>query len=137
GKSFLANNILRQYFEQGVRLVIIDLGGSYTKFAKLYPDDHAILRYEQGKTLGINPFYIENLNDLSPERLEDLAIFLLELFASGLKVTKGHEVATKKILKYYYQNTSGLYSLEGFYQFVEDRQDTLLNHLHIGSEYFN
>src|SRR5699024_4529239 len=26
GKSFLANNILRQYFEQGVRLVIIDLG---------------------------------------------------------------------------------------------------------------
>ena len=26
GKSFLANNILRQYFESGVRLVIIDLG---------------------------------------------------------------------------------------------------------------
>ena len=26
-KSFLANNILRQYFESGVRLVIIDLGG--------------------------------------------------------------------------------------------------------------
>jgi hypothetical protein len=49
GKSFLANNILRQYFEAGVRLVIIDLGGSYSKFAKLYPDDHIILRYEQGK----------------------------------------------------------------------------------------
>src|SRR5690606_6638360 len=42
GKSFLANNILRQYFEAGVRLVIIDLGGSYSKFAKLYPDDHII-----------------------------------------------------------------------------------------------
>jgi len=35
GKSFLANNILRQYFENNVRLVIIDLGGSYYKFAKL------------------------------------------------------------------------------------------------------
>ena len=43
GKSFLANNILRQFFEQGVRLVIIDLGGSYNKFAKLYPDDHIVL----------------------------------------------------------------------------------------------
>jgi len=29
GKSFLANNILRQYFEQGVRLVLIALDGSY------------------------------------------------------------------------------------------------------------
>ncbi len=45
GKSFLANNILRQYFESGVRLVIIDLGGSYTKFAKLYPDKYTVLRY--------------------------------------------------------------------------------------------
>ena len=40
GKSFLANNILREYFESGVRLVIIDLGGSYTKFAKLYPQNN-------------------------------------------------------------------------------------------------
>lgn len=56
GKSFLANNILRQYFEQGVRLVIIDLGGSYAKFANLYPSDHIILRYEHGKNLGIIPF---------------------------------------------------------------------------------
>ena len=51
GKSFLANNILRQYFESGVRLVVIDLGGSYDKFAKLYPNDHIVLRYEQGKNL--------------------------------------------------------------------------------------
>src|SRR5690606_40112184 len=64
GKSFLANNILRQYFEDKVRLVIIDLGGSYAKFAKLYPDEHIVLRYEQGKNLGINPFYITDEADL-------------------------------------------------------------------------
>src|SRR5690606_14755690 len=58
GKSFLANNILRQYFEQGVRLVIIDLGGSYSKFAQLYPGQHIILKYQQGRNLGINPFYL-------------------------------------------------------------------------------
>ena len=138
GKSFLANNILRQYFESGVRLVIIDLGGSYTKFAKLYPEQYISLRYEQGKSLGINPFYINDIHDLSPERLEDLTVFLLELFASGLKVAKAQEVALKKILRYYYKsNPDGTHSLEGFYNFIRDNKGTLLGELSIDAAYFN
>lgn len=107
GKSFLANNILRQYFEQGVRLVIIDLGGSYTKFAKLYPEQYIVLRYESGKNLGINPFYITSENDLTPERLEDLTVFIFEIFASDLKVSRAQSVALKKILKDYYDQPVG------------------------------
>jgi len=138
GKSFLANNILRQYFEQNVRLVIIDLGGSYSKFAKLYPNDHIILRYEQEKNLGINPFYISDVNDLTPERLEDLAIFLLELLASGKETTKAEEVAVKKVLRYYYlQNVDRTHSLENLYQFVDVKKDTLLKELHIQEQHFN
>ncbi|WP_428743311.1 TraG family conjugative transposon ATPase [Tenacibaculum sp.] len=138
GKSFLANNILRQYFEQNVRLVVIDLGGSYSKFAKLYPDEHIILRYEQGKNLGINPFYISNIDDLTPERLEDLAIFLLELLASGKETTKAEEVAVKKVLRYYYlQNVESTHSLENLYQFVDVKKDTLLKELHIQEQHFN
>ncbi|CAL2104162.1 Conjugation system TraG family ATPase [Tenacibaculum sp. 190130A14a] len=137
GKSFLANNILRQYFEQQVRLVIIDLGGSYSKFAKLYPDDHIILRYEQGKNLGINPFYIASEADLTPERLEDLGVFLLELLA--LKdATKAHEVAIKKVLRYYYQNgVNDTYSLASLYQFIDDKKDTLIQELKIQEEHFS
>lgn len=138
GKSFLANNILRQYFESGVRLVIIDLGGSYSKFAKLYPDQYITLRYEQGKNLGINPFYINNLHDLSPERLEDLTVFLLELFASGLKVAKAQEVALKKILQQYYKRQpTETHSLEAFYNFVRETKETLLDDLGIDTDYFN
>ncbi|MGB6152272.1 MAG: TraG family conjugative transposon ATPase [Pricia sp.] len=138
GKSFLANNILRQYFESGVRLVIIDLGGSYTKFAKLYPEQCITLRYEQGKNLGINPFYINDLHDLSPERLEDLTVFLLELFASGLKVAKAQEVAVKKILVHYYKNTiDERHSLEGLYNFIRDSKESLLAQLSIDAAYFN
>ena len=138
GKSFLANNILRQYFESGVRLVIIDLGGSYTKFAKLYPEQYITLRYEQGKSLGINPFYINGLHDLSPERLEDLTVFLLELSASGLKVAKAQEVALKKILQYYYKSSpEETHSLEGFYNFIGDRKKKLLGELGIDAAYFN
>ena len=138
GKSFLANNILRQFFEQNVRLVIIDLGGSYSKFAKLYPEDHIILRYEQGKNLGINPFYISKASDLTPERLEDLSIFILELLASGKQATKAEEVAIKKVLQYYYQNgVNDTHSLASLYQFVDDRKDTLIQDLKIQEAYFN
>jgi len=137
GKSFLANNILRQYFESGVRLVIIDLGGSYTKFAKLYPEEYTVLRYESGKNLGINPFYISHKDDLSPERLEDLSIFLFELFASDLKVTKAQSVSVKKILQHYYSNNLENHSLDGFYSFIEDNQAHLLSDLKIHPDYFS
>ncbi len=137
GKSFLANNILRQYFENGVRLVIIDLGGSYSKFAKLYPEDHLILRYEQGKNLGINPFFISSTKDLDPQHLEDLATFLLELFAAGEAAEKAREVAVKKILKHYYERLGERHSMETFYDFIETEQETLLNELQIHRDYFN
>jgi conjugal transfer ATP-binding protein TraC len=137
GKSFLANNILRQYFESGVRLVIIDLGGSYTKFAKLYPDKCTVLRYESGKNLGINPFYIGDVNDLTPESLENLSVFLFELFASDLKVTKAQSVSVKKILRHYYDSTSDNHSLEGFYNFIERNKKDLLSTLKIHPDYFN
>ena len=137
GKSFLANNILRQYFESGVRLVIIDLGGSYTKFAKLYPEKYTVLRYESGKNLGINPFYISNQNDLTPERLEDLSVFLFELFASDLKVTKAQSVSVKKILRHYYNNVPENHSLDGFYNFIEGNQKDILSTLKIHPDYFN
>lgn len=136
GKSFLANNILRQYFEQQVRLVIIDLGGSYAKFAKLYPDQHIILRYEQGRNLGINPFYIVNEADLTPERLEDLAIFLLELLGEK-KVSKAQEVAMKKVLLHYYRHIRDRHSLASLYQFVDNEKDTLIHELRIKEEHFS
>ncbi len=137
GKSFLANNILRQYFEAGVRLVIIDLGGSYHKFANLYPEDYIILRYEQGKNLGINPFYISCNEDLNPQHLEDLATFLLELSASGKTVEKAMEVAIKKILRYYYEKVGEGHSMNSFFNFVKAEQNSLLQDLQIHRDYFN
>ncbi|MEJ4089227.1 TraG family conjugative transposon ATPase [Galbibacter orientalis] len=137
GKSFLANNILRQYFEEGVRLVIIDLGGSYAKFAKLYPEDHIILRYEQGKNLGINPFYIADEADLTPERLEDLSVFLLELLAEGKSVSKGKEVAMKKVLLHYYSQVRTSHSLASLYHFVAGKREILMRNLGIQEAHFS
>ncbi len=137
GKSFLANNILRQYFESGVRLVIIDLGGSYTKFASLYPDQYTVLRYEAGKSLGINPFYVSNPYHVEAEHLEDLSVFLFELMGLGKKPSKAESVALKKILKTYYDSTTTNHSLESFYTYIESFKESLLEELQIHDGYFN
>ncbi len=137
GKSFLANNILRQFFEQGVRLVIIDLGGSYSKFAQLYPGEHLIIKYRQGQHLGINPFYLPEGQAMGPEGLEELSVFLMELYASGQSLPKAEVVALKKILRLYYTQVERNHSLEGFYGFVQDRKTQLMESLGIDPEYFN
>ncbi|MFD2825770.1 TraG family conjugative transposon ATPase [Leeuwenhoekiella polynyae] len=137
GKSFLANNILRQFYEEGVRLVIIDLGGSYTKFAKLYPDEHIILRYEAGKNLGINPFYTSEGEIPSAERLEDLTVFLFELYHTEGRQAKAQSVSLKKILTAYYRANPSLHSLNGFYDFVFSNRKDLLAQLKIHPDYFD
>lgn len=137
GKSFLANNILRQYFEMGVRLVIIDLGGSYTKFASLYPEQYTVLRYESGKSLGINPFFITKGDDVTPERLEDLSVFLFELIGEGTKPKKEQSVALKKIVHAYYKKNAEGHSLDSFYTYIQSQRENLLAQLHIHSDYFN
>jgi conjugal transfer ATP-binding protein TraC len=136
GKSFLANHVLRQFFEMGVRLVIIDLGGSYTKFAQLYPKDYLVLRYEHGKSLGINPFYVENVADLTPDRLEDLAVFLFELMGDGQQADKAASVAMKKLLKYFYMHATD-FSLEEFYRFVSQNRQAVLRELALSKELFD
>ncbi|MBC30744.1 MAG: conjugal transfer protein TraG [Muricauda sp.] len=137
GKSFLANNILRQYYEQGVRLVIIDLGGSYTKFAQLYRKQYAILRYEEGKSLGINPFYVPHSEAVDADHLEDLAVFLAELLASDTPMGKSESVALKKVLRHYYLETRTGYSLASFYGFLKREKKDLLHKLDIHPSYLS
>lgn len=136
GKSFLANNILRQYFEDDVRLVIIDLGGSYSKFAKLYPDDHIILRYEAGKNLGINPFYVSENEIITAERIEDLMFFMFELLGVQ-NITKTLEVSLKKILIAYFKATKTNHSLSSLYDFVNAGKDTLHKELDLHKSYLD
>jgi conjugal transfer ATP-binding protein TraC len=136
GKSFLANNILRQYFEMGVRLVIIDLGGSYTKFAQLYPEDYLVLRYEHGKSLGINPFYVSHGQQITPDRLEDLAVFVFELMGAGTAPDKTASVAMKKLLSHFYARSAD-YSLEGFYTYVSKNRQAILRELELPKEFFD
>ncbi len=136
GKSFLANHVLRQFYEDGVRLAIIDLGGSYTKLSLLYPNDCIIIRYESGKSLGINPFYITGDETVTPAFIEDLSVFLFELYLPQKIAEKEQEVALKKIIKTYYEHVTNNHGLPGFYYFIKDNKAVLLEELEILDKYF-
>lgn len=123
GKSFLANHILRQFYEQDMRLIIIDLGGSYQKFGALYPDDHQIIKYEYGQGLGINPFLKEPTGLLTSERIEDLVHFLHELYAPETALKRVEKVALKNSLVDYYQAEVSKHSLEGYLRFLKGYKD--------------
>ncbi|MBL7473307.1 TraG family conjugative transposon ATPase [Robertkochia sediminum] len=126
GKSFLANHILRQFYEQEVRLIIIDLGGSYQKFGALYPDDHQIIRYEYGQGLGINPFYLAPGDTVTSDKIEDLVHFIHELYAPGEDLKREEKVALKNSLVDYYREEVPNYHLEGYLSFLKQQSQSTI-----------
>ncbi|PCE63010.1 VirB4 family type IV secretion system protein [Sediminicola luteus] len=147
GKSFLVNHMLRQYLEIGVRMVIIDLGGSYSKMAHLYPKGSLVVRYRAGHGLGINPFRT-GPEGMGPGFLEGLCTFLSQLFGSGVLGERSSRVALKKLLAHYYQNSSETHCLSGFHVHLRENGPGLLltldipqgafdlsGYLHLSSEY--
>ncbi len=73
---------------------------------------------------------------MTPERLEDLAVFLLELLAAD-NASKSQEVAIKKVLLLYYKKVRQNHSLASLYRFVDHRKDTLIQELQIKEAHFS
>jgi len=136
GKSVLANNILRQQLDSGIKLVIIDLGDSYSKFAKLYEKEHILIKYKEGESLGFNPFYIKKGESITGEFVKDLSEFLLELYGEK-KEDINLEVSIKKIISAYYKNTKSDHSLNNFYEFLNLNKERLLSALDIKETFFD
>ena len=133
GKSVLANHILRQYYEQEVSIIIFDLGNSYGNIGRLYPDDTIQIRYQKGKSLGINPF---DLYGGMPDSsfIESLSQFLYIPYVeaeAAEKDTLKLMVALKKIIATYYKNTDSNHNFYSFLSFTEQFKDDLLKKLEL------
>ena len=132
GKSFNANHIITSNFSQGYKQVIIDLGGSYKKVAALFPDETAYITYEQGKSLGVNPF---DILKLTTDKLEDLVEFISVHYKRGGEISEMEKTSLRKIIDYYYKTASN-FSLPNFVKFVFE-QEQLLQTLDIEEAFFN
>lgn len=131
GKSVLANHILRQYYEQDVSIVIFDLGNSYGNIGRLYPDDTVQIRYQQGKSLGINPFALYD-GEADSAFVESLSQFLYIPYVEAQAAEKDTlklMVSLKKVISYYYKNIGEKHNFYSFLAFVERTKTRLISDL--------
>lgn len=141
GKSFNANHIIAHYFSIGVKVVIIDLGGSYRKLSALFPDQTAYISYEQGVSMGVNPFelnsdsYVDGTK-LTNDKLDELVEFVGVHFKRDTELTEIERTSLRKLIESYYKKNSKGYSLPDFVHFIKDNPN-LLSLLEIKDEFFN
>lgn len=65
GKSFFTNHMVRQYYEQGTHVLLIDTGNSYQGLCNLIHnktggEDGIYFTYEENDPIAFNPFYVED-----------------------------------------------------------------------------
>lgn len=137
GKSVTANYIFRQFLEQDIILVIIDLGDSYLKFSKLLPPGQVeIFKYKQGEPLGLNPFILDSDSAVpSAMKIEELCEFVWTLIKKEQEPTELEQTSMRKIITHYYELEED-HSWESFYRFIENNKDTLYQQLDIDNREF-
>ena len=65
GKSFFTNHMVRQYYEQGAHVLLVDTGNSYQGLcslihARTHGEDGIYFTYEESDPIAFNPFYVED-----------------------------------------------------------------------------
>ena len=65
GKSFFMNHLVRQYYEQGAHVVLVDTGNSYQGLCgmirrKTGGADGVYFTYTEDKPISFNPFYTDD-----------------------------------------------------------------------------
>ena len=137
GKSVLANHIFRQYYENGIKVVIIDLGDSYRKLSLLYPDDTAYIKYQEGVSLGLNPFRVDDPDNVSSGKINDLAHFVFKLWKRDRLPEEDEAVSLRKIITLYFENVKENHSFPNFYQFIAINKPDIYKVLEINPDFIN
>ena len=126
GKSFFMNHLIRQYYEQGTHVFIVDMGNSYKGLCDLIHsrtrgEDGIYLTYEQGENASFNPFYTED-GQYDMDTRESIRMVLLTLWkCENEPPTRAEEVALSNAVSMYLsqmQKQVSKPSFNGFYEFI-------------------
>ena len=86
GKSFFMNHLVRQYYEQGAHIVLVDTGNSYQGLCNLINnkangEDGIYFTYTEDNPISFNPFYTEGCY-FDVEKQDSIKTLLLTLWKS-------------------------------------------------------
>lgn len=135
GKSFFMNHLVRQYWEQGTHVVLVDTGNSYQGLcemirSKTKGEDGIYFTYTEEKPISFNPFYTED-NQFDVEKKDSLKTLLLTLWKSEddrISKTESGELgsAVDEYIKKIQTDRSIIPSFNTFYEFMRDEYKVAL-----------
>ena len=129
GKSFFMNHLVRQYYEQGTHVVLVDTGNSYQGLCEMIRRktngaDGVYFTYTEEKPISFNPFYTDDYV-FDVEKKDSIKTLLLTLWKSeDDKVTKTESgelgSAVNAYIKRIRADRSIVPSFNTFYEYMRD-----------------
>lgn len=128
GKSFFTNHMVRQYFEQGTHVLLVDTGNSYQGLCEMINrktngEDGVYFTYTEQNPIAFNPFFTED-NVFDIEKRESIKTLILTLWKRDDEPpTRSEEVALSNAVSQYIDliksDDSIKPSFNTFYEFVK------------------
>ena len=135
GKSFFTNHMVRQYYEQGAHVLLVDTGNSYQGLcslihARTHGEDGIYFTYEEKDPIAFNPFYVEDgIFDI--EKKESIKTLILTLWKRDDEPpTRAEEVALSNAVNLFLEkirtDSTVVPSFNTFYEFIRDEYQEIL-----------
>ena len=144
GKSFFMNHLVRQYWEQGTHVVLVDTGNSYQGLCELIRrktkgEDGVYFTYTEEHPISFNPFYTDDYY-FDVEKKDSIKTLLLTLWKTeDDKITKTESGELGSAVNAYIERIRADRNIvpcfDSFYEYLrddyrrelEERYDFLLN----------
>jgi conjugation system TraG family ATPase len=144
GKSFFTNHMVRQYYEQGAHIVLVDTGNSYQGLCNLINrktggDDGVYFTYTEKNPISFNPFYTED-GVFDIEKRESIKTLILTLWKRDDEPpTRAEEVALSNAVSMYIDKikTGTVPSFNTFYEFVKGEYRKILKNKEVREKDFD
>jgi conjugation system TraG family ATPase len=126
GKSFFTNHMVRQYYEQGAHVLLVDTGNSYQGLCELIKgktkgEDGVYFTYTEDNPIAFNPFYTDD-GVFDIEKRESVKTLILTLWKRDDEPpTRSEEVALSNAVSGYIERIKqedSQSSFNGFYDYV-------------------
>ena len=128
GKSFFTNHMVRQYWEQGTHILLVDTGNSYKGLCDLIRrktngDDGVYFTYQENDPISFNPFFTEDYR-YDIEKRDSIKTLILTLWKrEDEPPRRSEEVALSNAVSLYIEkikkNREIKPNFNSFYDFVK------------------
>ena len=148
GKSFFMNHLVRQYYEQGTHVVLVDTGNSYQGLCEMINkkskgEDGIYFTYTEEKPISFNPFYTDDMV-FDVEKKDSIKTLLLTLWKSEedkISKTESGELgsAVTAYIDRIKADRSIVPNFNSFYEFMRDdyRTEIAKREIEVSKDDFN